>query len=80
MINVLYEDAGGFLVENASSVSPACRKRRPNGAMYRNQRVTRHVFVKHGCPRWQQMQNMAKISKSYILTRPIPGACDVSEV
>ena len=27
---------------------------------------TRHVFVKHGCPRQQQSQNMAKISKSYI--------------
>ena len=25
---------------------------------------TRHVFVKHGCPRRQQSQNMAKISKS----------------
>ena len=31
---------------------------------------TRHVFVKHGCPRRQQSQNMAKISKSYILTPP----------
>ena len=31
-------------------------------------------------PRWQQSQTMAKISKSYILTRPPPGACDVSEV
>ena len=29
---------------------------------------TRHVFVKHGCPRQQQSPNMAKISKSYILT------------
>ena len=33
---------------------------------------TRHVFVKHGCPRRQQSQNMAKISKSYILTHPTP--------
>ena len=33
---------------------------------------TRHVFVKHGCPRWQQSQNMAKFSKSYILTPPHP--------
>ena len=33
---------------------------------------TRHVFVKHGCPRRQQSQNMAKISKSYILTPPDP--------
>ena len=33
---------------------------------------TRHVFVKHGCPRRQQSQNMAKISKSYILTPPHP--------
>ena len=31
---------------------------------------TRHV--KHGCPRRQQSQNMAKISKSYILTPPHP--------
>ena len=33
---------------------------------------TRHVFVKHGCPRRQQSQTMAKISKSYILTPPHP--------
>ena len=33
---------------------------------------TRHVFVKHGCPRRQQSQTMAKISKSYILTTPHP--------
>ena len=33
---------------------------------------TRHVFVKHGCPRQQQSRNMAKISKSYILTTPHP--------
>ena len=33
---------------------------------------TRHVFVKHGCPRWQQSQNMTKISKSHILTLPHP--------
>ena len=26
--------------------------------------LTRHVFEKHGCPQWQQIQNMAKISKS----------------
>ena len=32
----------------------------------------RHVFVKHGCPRRLQSQNMAKISKSYILTPPNP--------
>ena len=30
------------------------------------------MFVKQGCPRWQQSQNMAKISKSYILTPPQP--------
>ena len=35
-------------------------------------RKKRHVFVKHGCPRWQQSPNMAKISKSYILTPPNP--------
>ena len=33
---------------------------------------TRHVFVKHGCPRWQQSPSVAKISKSYILTPPHP--------
>ena len=33
---------------------------------------TRYVIVKHGCP-WQQLsQNMAKISKSYILSLPHP--------
>ena len=37
--------------------------------------LTRHVFVKHGCPRRQQSQNMAKISKSYILTPPHPQGC-----
>ena len=31
---------------------------------------TRHVFVKHGCPRRQQSQNMA--NKSQILTLPHP--------
>ena len=31
---------------------------------------TRHVFVKHRCPRRQQSQNMTKMSKSYILTTP----------
>ena len=34
--------------------------------------TTRHVFEKHGCPRRQQSQNMAKISKSYIMTSPHP--------
>ena len=33
---------------------------------------TRHVFVKHGCPRRQQSQTLAKFSKSYILTLPYP--------
>ena len=33
---------------------------------------TRHVFVKHGCPRRQQSRNTAKISKSQILTTPHP--------
>ena len=40
------------------------------------QSPTRHVFVKHGCPRWQQSQNMTKI-QPFDLTTP-PGACDVS--
>ena len=40
-----------------------------------------HVFVKHGCPQWQQSHNMAKISKSYILIpTPPPGACDITDV
>ena len=34
--------------------------------------LTRHVFVKHRCPRRQQSQTMAKISKSYILSPPHP--------
>ena len=38
----------------------------------KNVNETRHVFVKHGCPRRQQSQTMAKISKSYILTTPEP--------
>ena len=33
---------------------------------------TRQVFEKHRCPRRQQSWNMAKISKSYILTSPHP--------
>ena len=36
------------------------------------QSPTRHVFVKHGCPRRQQSQTMEKFSKSYILTPPHP--------
>ena len=39
---------------------------------------TRHVFVKHGCPWRQQSQNMAKISKSFILTPPHPQGHVVS--
>ena len=45
-----------------------------------NKNWTRHVFVKHGYPRWQQSQNMAKISKSYILTSPQPQGQFVIEV
>ena len=40
---------------------------------------TRHVFVKHGCPRRQQSLNMAKISKSYILVPPHPQGQVISE-
>ena len=40
--------------------------------------LTRHVFVKHRCPRRQQSPNMAKISKSYILTPPHPQGCVMS--
>ena len=39
----------------------------------------RHMFVKHGHPQWQQSQNMAKISKSYILTPPTPWGHVMSE-
>ena len=35
----------GVLVENTSSVSPACRKRRLYGAMCRNQRIKRWYGV-----------------------------------
>ena len=33
---------------------------------------TRHVFVKHGCPRWQQNPNMAKSLCPKFWTRPTP--------
>ena len=39
---------------------------------------TRHVFVKHRCPRRQQSLNMAKFSKSYILNPPHPQGCGIS--
>ena len=39
-ISYLHEDAG-VQVENTSSVSPACHKRRLNGAMCRNHRIKR---------------------------------------
>ena len=34
--------------------------------------ISQDVFVKHGCPQRQQSKNMAKISRSYILTPPDP--------
>ena len=37
------------------------------------------MFLKHGCPRRQQSQNMANISKSYILTPPHPQGQVMSE-
>ena len=37
------------------------------------------MFVKHGCRRRQQSQNIAKISKSYILTLPLPQGHVMSE-
>ena len=40
--------------------------------------ITRHVFVKHGCPRRQPSPSMAKISKSYILTPPHPQGHEMS--
>ena len=39
---------------------------------------TRHVFVKHIFSRRQQSHNMAKFSKSYILTPPHPQGCGIS--
>ena len=33
---------------------------------------TRHVFVKHGCPRWQQSPNMAKFLSPKFWPRPNP--------
>ena len=39
---------------------------------------TKHVFVKHRCPRQQQSPNIAKISKSYILTPPDPQGHQMS--
>ena len=38
------------------------------------------VFVKHGCPRWQQSQNIAKSLSPTFWPLPTPGACDVSDV
>ena len=43
-------------------------------------KLTRQVFVKHGCPGRQQSQNMAKISKSYILTLPTTAQGHVMSV
>ena len=34
--------------------------------------------MQHGSPRWQQSQNMAKISKSYILIPPMSVKCEES--
>ena len=39
---------------------------------HKSKRKLDNLFVKHGCPRQQQSQNTAKISKSYILTLPDP--------
>ena len=39
---------------------------------FKPQTKARHVFVKHGCPWQKHSQNMAKVSKSYILTPPTP--------
>ena len=44
----------------------------PLPLLYLNKYITRHVFVKHECPRRQESQSMARISKSYILTSPQP--------
>ena len=41
---------------------------------------TRHVFVKHGCPWWQQSQTMEKSQVLHFDPALPPGACDVSEV
>ena len=42
--------------------------------------VTKHVFVKHGCPQRQQSQNMIKYLSPTFWPYPTPGACDISEV
>ena len=38
----------------------------------RDTKQKRHMFVKHGCPRWQQSQNMANIFKSYMYILTLP--------
>ena len=41
---------------------------------------TRHVFVKHTCPRQQQSQNMTKSLSPILTPTNLPGACNVKEV
>ena len=42
--------------------------------------ITRHVFVKHWCPRRQQVEIWKKSLSPIFWPLPTPGACDVSEV
>ena len=37
-----------------------CQSARPGDNATPMMSQTRHVFVKHRCPRWQQCRNMAK--------------------
>ena len=39
---------------------------------YKTQQINKTCVCEHGCPRQEQSYNMAKISKSYILTPPHP--------
>ena len=71
-----------FSIQKLNFIIPLPRFKMPTAqkkktTKQQKQNKTRHVFVKHGYPWRQQSQNMAKISKSYILTT---GACDVNVV
>ena len=70
---LLTKEATRCVCETGMPLSPQMAKTSKYGKL--------DVFVKHGCPRRQQSQTMAKISKSYIFDpAPSPRACDASEV
>ena len=64
----------GMYMCNMKALPLLVRKLWPRLKFYRSRsnlkvkatRSTRHMFVKHGCPRRQQSRNMAKISLSPI--------------